>query len=236
MQLKDRSRSPEEISRIIQRGLIPREAPRINGYDLAAGTTLEDDGRGGTIWDFAPLKGGRTSVMTLNVQGEGLPPGHTLAVARGLFRELGKDQEGLDGILARVNSGLAMAVVEGMEQYVEAGLLLPGEGTVEWAGAGRPVGGVIRRTGVFEEFSSHGPPLGMMEGFRYGTQKKELGAGDAVIVLSEASPGIFRGAADLVSSLRGKPVAEIVETVQKALRKAEPERLVETSLLYIRKQ
>jgi len=76
----------------------------------------------------------------------------------------------------------------------------------------------------------------MMEGFRYGTQKKELGAGDAVIVLSEASPGIFRGAADLVSSLRGKPVAEIVETVQKALRKAEPERLVETSLLYIRKQ
>ena len=236
MQLKDRNRSSEEISRTIQRGLIPREAPKINGYDLAAGTILEDSGRGGTIWDFVPLKNGRTAIMTLNVQGEGLPPGHYLAMARGLLRELGKDYEGLDGILARVNSGLATAVVGGMEQYVEAGILLPIEGTVEWAGAGRSLGGIIRRTGIFEEFSSHGPPLGMMEGFRYGTQQTELGAGDAVIVLSEGTQGIFRGAADLVSSLQGKPVAQVVETVQKALRKAEPDKPVEASILYLRKQ
>lgn len=236
MQSKDRSRSPEEISRIIQRGLIPRQAPKVEGYDLAAGTTLKDDGRGGTVWDFATLKGGRQALMTLNVQGEGLPPAHYLAVARGLLRELGKDQESLDGLLARVNSGLSTAVVPGMEQYVEAGILLPGDGVVEWAGAGRSLGGVIRRTGIFEEFSSHGPPLGMMEGFRYGTQQTELGAGDAVIVLSEASQGLFRGAADLVASLQGKPVGEVVETVQKALKKAEQDIPPETSILFLRRQ
>lgn len=238
MQLENESRSwsPDEISRVIQRGLIPREAPRVSGYDIAAGTILEEDGRGGTIWDFTRLRDGRPALLALNVQGEGLPPAHYLAITRSLLRELGKDQEGLKGLLARVNSGLASGVVEGIAQYVEAGLLLPGEDHVEWAGAGRCPGGVIRRTGIFEEFTTHGPPLGMMEGFRYGTQRLELGVGDAVIVLSEASPGIFRGAADLVAHLQGKPVGEIVSTVQKALRKAQPDDPLETSILFIRRQ
>jgi len=228
--------SPEEISRIIQRGLIPRTAPRVKGYDIAAGTLLEEDGRGGTVWDFTTLKDDRIALLTLNVQGEGLPPGHYLALARSLVRELGKDQQGLKGLLARVNSGIAAAVVEGMEQYVEAGILLPWDGHLEWAGAGRCLGGIIRRSGILEEFSTHGPPLGMLEGFRYETQRFELGVGDAVIVLSEASQGIFRGAADLVASLQGKPVGEIVATVQKALRKAQPRDPAETSILFVRRQ
>jgi hypothetical protein len=142
----------------------------------------------------------------------------------------------MKGLLARLNSGLAVAVLDGMDQYVEAGILLPSEGGVEWAGAGRCPGAVIRRNGVFEEFSTHGPPLGMLDGFLYGTERLELGAGDAVLVLSEASQGIFRGAADLVASLQGKPVGEVVSTVHKALDKADPEGDVEASVLFVRKQ
>lgn len=225
-----------EMSRLLQRGLIPEEAPRIQGFDIAAGTNLEDAGEGRTTWDFTSLKDGRVALINLNVQGEGFPPGHYLAMARSLLRELALDHGDLQGLLARVNSGLAAAVVEGMEQYVEAGILLPGEGAVEWAGAGRCPGAIIRRSGIFEEFSTHGPPLGMMDGFLYGTQTMELGAGDAVIVLSDAPQGIFRGAADLVASLQGKPVGEIVSTVHKALKKALPDATTETSVLFIRKQ
>jgi serine phosphatase RsbU (regulator of sigma subunit) len=225
-----------EMSRLLQRGLIPMEAPRIKGFDIAAGTNLEDMGEGRTIWDYAGLKDGRTALLSLNVQGTGLPPGHYLAMARSLLREIGKDHTDLKGLLARVNSGLAAAVVEGMGQYVEAGVLLPSAGGVEWAGAGRCMGAIIRRNGVFEEFSTHGPPLGMMAGFLYGTQRMELGAGDAVLVLSEATQGLFRGAADLVASLQGKPVGEIVTMVHKALKKANPEGRVETSVLFARKQ
>ena len=87
-----------------------------------------------------------------------------------------------------------------------------------------------------EEFSTHGPPLGMMKGFLYETQQMELGVGDAVLVLSEASQGIFRGAADLVSSLHGKPVGEIVSTVHRALKKAQPDATQETSILLVRGQ
>ncbi len=225
-----------EMSRILQKGLLPEEAPRVSGFDIAAGTRQESDGVGRTIWDYFHLGDDRIGLVSLNVQGEGLPAGHYLAVARSLFRELAKDHNDLQGLLARVNSGLAVAVVEGMGQYVEAGVLLPSEGGVEWAGAGRCPGAVIRRSGVFEEFSTHGPPLGMLEGFMYGTQRMELGAGDAVIVLSEAPQGIFRGAADLVASLQGKPVGEVVSTVHKALKKAQEGEAAETSVLFIRKQ
>ena len=64
----------------------------------------------------------------------------------------------------------------------------------------------------------------------------ELGAGDSVVVLSETPQGIFRGAADLVATLQGKPAGEIVTTLHKALAKAQPEIPVEASVLFIRKQ
>ena len=236
MQIEDQYLSAQEISRVIQRGLLPSEAPRISGFDIAAGTSLVEDGPGRTLWDFFQLRGGRTGLVSLNVQGAGLPPGYYLAVTRSLLRELGRDHDDLQGLLARVNSGLAAAAVEGMDQYVEAGILLPSDGGVEWAGAGRCSGAVIRRNGLFDEFSTHGPPLGMMEGFIYGTERMELGAGDAVIVLSEVSKGIFRGAADLVASLQGKPVGEVVSTLHKALAKARPDDSVEASVLFVRKQ
>ncbi len=225
-----------EMSRLIQRGLLPTDVPRIPGFDLAAGTNLQETGRGRTIWDHFRLRDGRTGLVALNVQGEGLPPAHYLSVARSLIREIARDHADLKGLLARVNSGLTAAVVPGMDQYVEGGILVPGEGGVEWAGAGRCPGAVIRRDGVLEEFTTHGPPLGMLEGFKYGTQRIDLGAGDAVIVLSEAPPGVFRGAADLVASLQGKPVGEVVITVHKALSKAQGEEAAEVSVLFVRKQ
>ncbi len=236
MQIDDQYPAAQEISRVIQRGLLPSEVPRISGFDIAAGTSLVEDGAGRTLWDHFPLRGGRTGLVNLNVRGAGLPPGHYLAVTRSLLRELGRDHDDLQGLLARVNSGLTAAVVEGMDQFVEAGVLLPSDGGVEWAGAGRCPGAVIRRNGLFEEFSAHGPPLGMMGGFLYETERMELSAGDVVIVLSEVSQGIFRGAADLVASLQGKPVGEVVSTLHKALAKARPDDSVEASVLFVRKQ
>jgi CRP-like cAMP-binding protein len=185
------------LSRVIQRGILPREAPKVSGYDIAVSTSLGDGSSGRTIWDHFELKNGELGLVGFNVIGEGLPPAYYLAVTRSLLRELARDHVDLRGVLPRLNSGLAGAVVEGMGQFVEAGILIPSKSGVEWAAAGRCPGGVIRRTGVFQELTSHGPPLGMLDGFLYGTQRLELGAGDSVLVLSEASQGIFRGAADL---------------------------------------
>lgn len=227
---------PRELSQVIQRGLMPVEAPRVEGFDIAAGTNLEGHGRGQTVWGAAPLKGGRTALYAMNVRGEGLPPGHHLAVAGILIREVCQAHDDLKEIMPRINEALARVAMEGVDQFVECGMLVAGDGKVEWAGAGRCPAAVIRRDGVFEEFSSHGPPLGMLGGFHYGTEEINLGAGDAAIVLSEATPGLFRGTADLVASLQGKPVGEVVKTVHKAVKKAQDGLPEETTVLFVRRQ
>lgn len=230
------SNQVDEVSRLIQRGLIPKEAPSISGFDIAAGTSLDPGGSGRNVWSHFRLSDGRIGLVILHAQGDGLPAAHFLALARSLLKEMALDHDGLVGLLARVNSGMADAVPEGSAQHVEAGIVLPGDRKIEWASAGRCPGAVIKRDGVLAEFSSHGPPLGVLGGFLYGTQEVELGAGDAVVVLSGASQGIFRGATDLVVALQGKPVAEIVTTVQKALKKAQPDTALESSVLLLRRQ
>jgi CRP-like cAMP-binding protein len=233
---RDDARDLKELSRVIQRGILPREAPKVAGYDIAVSTSMGEGSSGRTIWDHFELKNGELGLVSFNVLGEGLPPAYYVAVARSLLRELARDHAELRGVLPRLNSGLAGAVVEGMGQFVEAGMLIPSRSGVEWAGAGRCPGGVIRRTGVFQELTSQGPPLGMLAGFLYGTQRMELGAGDSVLVLSEASQGIFRGAADLVATLHGKPVGEVVSTLRKALSKARQDEDPDVSVLFVRKQ
>ncbi len=75
----------------------------------------------------------------------------------------------------------------------------------------------------------------MLDGFQYGSQEYEIGTGDVVIVLSTGSSGLFRGAADLVSTLQRKPAGEVVATVYKAIRRLQGENAEETTVLFMRK-
>ena len=224
-----------DVSRIIQAGLLPTVAPRVSGFDVAAGTTTEETGRGGSVWDWVDLGSGRTALLTLDCRQDGLPPAHHLGVARAILRGLSADHATLPEILAKANEALSSATVEGLEQFVEVGMLVAGSESVEWASAGRVPGGLIRRDGTFEEFGAHGPPLGVLGGFKYNVQTFTMGAGDTAFVLSHASPGLFLGAADLVAQLHGKPGGEVVTTLHRAIRKAQGDERTETSVLYARK-
>lgn len=224
-----------EISRVMQAGLIPGTAPRVEGFDVAAGTTREESGRGGSVWDWLTLGDGRTALITLDVRQDGFPPAHHLGVARAVLRGLAGSHAMVPELLARSNDALSSAAIEGLDQFVEVAILVMGREGVEWASAGRVPGGIIRRDGTFEEFGAHGPPLGMMGGFKYDIQSFRMGSGDTAFVLSHASPGLFMGAADLMAQLHGKPAGEVVSTLHKAIRKAQGEQRTETSVLYARK-
>lgn len=225
----------DAVSRHVQRQLLPRSAPRIEGYDIAAGTTVEDAGRGHTVWDWMHLGDGRPAIFTYNVQGEGLPASHDLMAVRTALRALVVEFSDLRELLFRANAALSEAAVGGGARFTECGAAIPGPEGVEWSAAGRVPAGVIRRDGTFTELGSEGPPLGMMEAFRYGTREVSMGPGDVLIALTEAPGGMFRGAADLVAQVHGKTAGEIVSTVHRAVRKAYGDHVRETTALLIRK-
>lgn len=223
------------VSRALQQALLPRNAPRVAGYDIAAGTTTEEAGPGCTVWDHLVLPDGRSALITLYAAPGDAPPAQPMATARGVFRAVTADQGDLREILRRVNAAMAASLVEGLEQFVECGVLVASRDALEWASAGRVPCGVIRRDGNFHEMGAHGPPLGMMDGFQYGSETVPMGVGDIAFALSHASSGLFRGAADLVAQIAAKPAGEVVTTLHKALRKAQGDEAEEVSVLFARK-
>lgn len=223
------------LSRRVQQALLPRNAPRVEGYDIGAGTMVEAHGRGASVWDWLVLPDQRTALVTFDVRAEGLPPSVHLATARGVLRAAAAEGGGLHDILRRMNAAMAAAAAEDQMQHVECGILVLSDASLEWASAGRVPCGVIRRDGAFEELGSHGPPLGMMEGFQYGSERVRVSTGDTVIVLSHASTGLFRGAADLVAQIHGKPAGEVVTTLHRGIRKVQGDVPEEISVLFVRK-
>jgi serine phosphatase RsbU (regulator of sigma subunit) len=173
--------APQVDSRgALQQALLPRSAPRVDGYDLAGGTAVEPSSPGATVWSHFALEDGRTAIAALSVQSQGSPPALTLAVSRAFLTELARGTDSPDKVLAGVNDILARTAPEGLDQMAACGVLVPGTDAVQWACAGALHGGVIRRDGTFDELQSHGPPLGMLQGFQYGVSSLELGPGDEV--------------------------------------------------------
>lgn len=221
------------VSRMMRDAILPREAPRIEGYQVAAGTAREEEGRGGSVWDWFHLRDGRTALLTLDVRQDGLPAAHHLGLARAVLRASAATGPSIPDLLAMANEALTSSSGGAVNQFVEAGLLVVGPEEVEWASAGRVPGGVIRRNGMFSELGAHGPPLGMMGGFRYAVQHIPLGGGDTAFVLSHGSHGLFLGAADLVAQLHGKPAGDIVSTLHRGIRGAMVDDRAESSVLYV---
>lgn len=229
------SDAERSVAQRARRALLPRTAPRVEGYDVGGGTTTEAGAAADTVWDWVTLTSDRTALLTYEAQARSIPPSHHLMAARVLFRALTADSDSIPEVLARANEAITRGAVRDDDLFQCAAVVLHPDG-IEWACAGIARAGVIRRAGTFEELTSQGPPFGMMEGFRYRSRRVEMGPGDVLLVLSRASSGLFRGAADLVAQVHGKTAGETVETVHRAIRKAAGDRPVEeTSVLFVRK-
>jgi serine phosphatase RsbU (regulator of sigma subunit) len=220
----------------LQQALLPRNAPTLAGYDIAAGTALLPEGFGNSLWDWFPLPDGSPALYTLNVAPGSFPPAHTLALVRAFLRELPSDRVELGGLLRHVNTALVRTAAPGIDGNVDCGLLAIGPVKASWIGAGTVVGGVIRRNGVMEEFPSSGPPLGLLDGFRYGAVEVTLKAGDVAVALSHGGRGLLRGAADVAAELHGKPAGEVVSRLQSAIQRVSGADQGEHSILLVRRR
>ena len=225
----------DDVSRTMHASLLPQVAPRIVGYEVAGGTTTEDAGLGGSAWDWFDMDDGRTVLMTLSTRPGAFPPAYHIGVARAVLRALNRNRIGVQALLAEANDALSAAAVPGLNQFVDVGFLALGGDRVEWASAGQVQGGLIARDGAFQEFGGRSPSLGMMGGFKYQSQRFDMGSGGIAVALSPCSEGLFRGAADLVVKLQGKPAGEVVSILHRGVRQALGDDRTETSVLYLRK-
>lgn len=210
-----------EFGRVVQRGLLPHRVPPVDGYEVAAATVPGRSGQGEVLWDAVRTPDGAVVLAMFEVRGTGLPPAYLLAVARALFRQIARTEPDFGQVLPRLNEALADNLFEGLDECVEVGLLRFGGDGAAWSGAGDQPVVIIRGDGELEELQPHGPPLGILPQFDFGTTALPLESGDIVFLLSRAEKGVVRGAGDLIHQRRDESPRKLVKLLERGLARLE---------------
>lgn len=174
-----------EVARQVLTGLLPSEAPKLEGFDVAA--IIEPAYEvGGDYYDYIPLGNDRWALAMADVSGKGTPAALVVAAMRATLYALAKRELALRAIIHRANEfihastgprakyvTLFYAVLDSHAKrflYINAGHLPPI---------------VLRENGDVELLRSGGFPLGFFDNPRYFEQFVQLRSGDMLCLYTD---------------------------------------------------
>lgn len=166
----------------IQHGLLPPAPPGRGGWRFAA--RLEQAGHiGGDFYDFVD-RGRSVLVFLADVSGKGIPAALVMTSARILFRQIARDADRLDEILARLSRAL-WEEHDGLP-YLTAFLarLDLDSRSLSWVNAGHPAGLLVRGAGL-RVLAATGPPAGLLPDARYAAEQVPLAPGDTLLLVTD---------------------------------------------------
>lgn len=165
-QLQDRMHLKQslELAREVQQQLLPREAPRVAGFDVAGGSVYCDE-TGGDYFDFIEFaRAGRPRFAAAlgDITGHGIPAALLMAAARALLRADIADTGSPSELLARVNAQLARDVTGGRFMTLFFLEIEMDSRAAHWSSAGHdPAIRYDLSSDAFDELGGSGLPLGI---------------------------------------------------------------------------
>jgi len=166
----------------IQRGLLPDQAPPVEGYGLV-GMNQPCRTVGGDYYDFA-IEEGRLMLALGDVSGKGTGAALLMTVLRAAVRGHWTESP-LNDAVARINRTVFQNVPA--NKYVTFFLagLEPLTGGIRFVNAGHNPPLLIRADGSLETLDAGGMVLGMFESVPYSEGYTELRKGDTLLVFSD---------------------------------------------------
>jgi stage II sporulation SpoE-like protein/GAF domain-containing protein len=204
----------------VQMGLLPREAPRVDGYELA-GACLPSSSVGGDFYDWYPAGDG--IVLTLaDVMGKGPAAAILAAAVRAVLRGSAQG-DGVDRAMLHAGAVLHSDLSDsGLFATAFHARLEPATGRVTYADAGHGLTLVVRADGTWERLDALGLPLGVTDEATRELGETRLDPGDLLVTFSDGVLDLFDGSLRCIPLLAGEllhcPTAE--EAVQRLLRLA----------------
>ncbi|MFI2072586.1 SpoIIE family protein phosphatase [Streptomyces triculaminicus] len=182
------------ISRILQRGLLPRGVAVIPGVEAAVVYEPRGDASaGGDFYDVFAAGDGRWCFALGDVCGSGPEAAVTTGLVRPWLRLLAKEGYGVAGVLDRLNRMLGEEAAE-----AEAGTgprflsllygeLVPHRGGVRCtlASAGHPLPLLLRPDGSVRPVAAPQMLLGVVEEVGYGSETFDLAAGETLLCVTD---------------------------------------------------
>ena len=216
------------VAREIQMGTLPKEMPKVDGFDVA-GIFHPADQTGGDLFDFVPMEDGRLVVLMGDATGHGIGPALSATQVRAMNRVALRLHADLDSTFVHINDQLVDDLPD--DRFVTAflGILDGAKNQVCFHSGGQ--GPLMHYKASGDEFDWMVPttfPLGFMP----QTQLKparvlEMEPGD---ILGLISDGVYEyeneigrqfgqeGVAEIIRRHRHRPMLEVVDIVLRSVR------------------
>jgi sigma-B regulation protein RsbU (phosphoserine phosphatase) len=188
-QLQERMRLKQALGLAmeVQQSLLPRKAPRIDGFDIA-GQSIYCDETGGDYYDFlafSELGQGRIGVVVGDVAGHGIAPALLMTTVRALLRSRVIQPGSLAKMITDVNRLLCMDTSE-TGNFMTLFYMLIDSGNLEvwWVRAGHEPAIVYDPpTDSFDELYGDGIALGVDDTWLFQEHRREIWADSKIVLI-----------------------------------------------------
>lgn len=187
--LKERERMKQslELAKEVQFKLLPRQAPNIDGLDIA-GISQYCDETGGDYYDYLLFKdseGDKIGVVIGDVSDHGIHSALLMTTARAFIRLRSSNPGNIADIVSDVNFHLTMDIGDGGQFMTLFFLLINNaKGTLDWVRAGHDPAIIYDpSTGITKELKGKGIPLGIDKNYQFQVNEMAGIAYGQIIVL-----------------------------------------------------
>jgi PAS domain S-box-containing protein len=183
---QERERIEQElrVARLIQQTFLPRSAPELGSYQIAAYYRPARE-VSGDFYDFLELEDGRLGLVVGDASGKGIPAAMVMANTRSVLRTIAQGGDIAPGqVLEEANEILYPDIPPNMFVTCFYGVLDPSSDTFTYANAGHDLP-YLHRNGDAEELRARGMPLGLMPGMSYEESEVVVDAGESVLFYSD---------------------------------------------------
>jgi sigma-B regulation protein RsbU (phosphoserine phosphatase) len=168
----------------IQRHLLPKELPRIDGYDVAA--SWQPSGTvAGDYYDVLRLDPGRTGLCIADAAGKGMPAALLMSNLQAAVRALAPGAESPSELCRSLNQVLSGSIAGGTFFTFFYAELDHGNGSLRYSNAGHNPPILLRRDGTVERLTTGGMVLGAFAGRRYEDHEVRIAPGDTLLLFTD---------------------------------------------------
>jgi serine phosphatase RsbU (regulator of sigma subunit)/predicted ester cyclase len=185
-EIRERERIEQDlrVARRIQQASLPKEVPRLEGWQIAP---FYQPARevGGDFYEFFELDDGRVGFAVGDATGKGVPAAFVMSATCALLRGVATTSGSSPGeVLARVNEAVLARIPANMFVTCFYAILDPESGRLLYANAGHNIPCCHNEHAV-TDLGARGMPLGLMPGMNYEEKESVLVPGEGVLFYTD---------------------------------------------------